>query len=568
MPFFDACKGKILSEDYRDFIVSDSARSLFAEQEGETICQVATDFIYEMQYVYKTVADPVNLENYGYNEIPKCYTLLGTETLQQAGILQVQGYPGLELMGAGVMVGFIDTGIDYTNAVFRNLDGSTRILGIWDQTIQSGDAPEGFFYGTEYTREAINTALLSEDPKSIVPSRDSNGHGTFLASVTAGGASVENDFLGAAPETTIGVVKLKPAKRYLREYYHIREETECYQETDIMLAVQYLQALATKNNLPLVICLALGTNQGSHNGTSPLGGMLELLANMSNRAVVIGGGNEAGERHHFAGELRSLNDVTEVEVQVNSDVRGFCMELWTDIPNILAISILSPTGERIPRVPIRRGKTETYQFLLEGTIISIDYILLSENSNSELIYFRVDRPAEGIWTFIVEPVLLAEGTFHIWLPVKEFLDNDVFFLQSNPYNTLTEPSNIISGLTTAFYDGRDNSVAISSGRGYTRERRIKPDLAAPGVDVEGIVMNDRITNRSGSSVSTGITAGAVALLMEWILYSLERPSIDAMQIRNLLILGARKRPGEIYPNQEWGYGQLDLFHTFEVLRSI
>lgn len=552
MPFFDDCREKILSEDYRDFIVSTPFEAMPLEK-PEEMCEVGIDFFYQARYVSKELAEPVNLARYTYNEIPNCYTLLGTESLQQAGILQVQNYPGLELLGSGVMIGFVDTGIDYTRSVFRNLDGSTRIAGIWDQTIQEGTPPEGLFYGTEYTEEQLNEALRSENPRTVVPSVDTNGHGTRLASVTAGGADEETESLGAAPEATIGVVKLKPAKQYLRDYYLIKDGAECYQETDIMLGVKYLNRLAKKNNLPLVLCIALGTNQGSHNGTAPLDGLLELYANQPNRAVVIGGGNEAGARHHFLGVAENINDITEVEVRVGANVRGFCMELWTDIPNIMAVSILSPTGERIPKVPIRRGVTENYRFLLEGTTISMDYILLSENSNSELIFFRVTDPAEGIWKFNIEPVLLSEGVFHMWLPVTEFLDNEVFFLESNPDNTLTEPSNIISGVTAAFYNGNDNSVAISSGRGYTREGRIKPDLAAPG---------------SGSSAATGITAGAAALLMEWTLVSLGQQSIDAMQIRNLLILGAQQRPGEVYPNREWGYGRLDLFHTFEVIRSI
>lgn len=552
MPFLN-CKEKILSEDYRDFIVSTPARELFEEVSQEEKCILETDFFYQVLYVSKESAEPIGLERYTYNEIPNCYTLLSTETLQQAGILQVQNYPGLELMGNGVMVGFIDTGIDYTSPRFRNLDGTTRIAGLWDQTIQEGTAPEGFYYGTEYTSEQINEALRSANPETFVSSRDINGHGTRLAAVTVGSAEEETQSLGAAPEATIGVVKLKPAKQYLREYYLIKEGAECYQETDIMLGLRYLNQLAQSKNLPLVLCVALGTNQGSHDGTAPLDGSLELYANQSNRAVVIGGGNEAGARHHFLGVAENINDVTEVEVRVGENVPGFCMELWTDIPNIMAVSILSPTGEQIPKVPIRRGVTETYQFLLEGTSISLDYVLLSENSSSELIFFRVETPAEGIWKFYIEPVLLSEGIFHIWLPITEFLENEVFFLESNPDNTLTEPSNIISGVTSAYYNGEDNSVAISSGRGYTREGRIKPDLATPG---------------RSSSEAIGITAGAAALLMEWILYSLGQQSIDAMQIRNLLILGAQQRPGEDYPNREWGYGRLDLFHTFEVIRSI
>ena len=189
------------------------------------------------------------------------------ETLNQAGILPVQNYPTLQLKGQGVLIGFLDSGIDYTSRLFRNLDGSTRIAAIWDQTIQSGTPPQGFAYGTEYTRETINAALSSEDPASLVPSVDDTGHGSFVASLAAGGADISEQFLGAAPECTIAMVKLKTAKQYLKEYYCIASDAVCYQETDLLLGVKYLNDLASALDLPLVMCITVGTNMGGHVGT-------------------------------------------------------------------------------------------------------------------------------------------------------------------------------------------------------------------------------------------------------------------------------------------------------------
>lgn len=102
--------------------------------------------------------------------VPKCYTTLDMAAIQQAGIAAVQNIPGLELSGEGVLVGIIDTGINYLDPIFRNLDGSTRIQRIWDQEEQSGTAPRGIGYGSEYTKEQINQAILSENPKETVPS--------------------------------------------------------------------------------------------------------------------------------------------------------------------------------------------------------------------------------------------------------------------------------------------------------------------------------------------------------------------------------------------------------------
>lgn len=561
------CRMRILSEEYRDFIYEETRPDFLRGIAEEALCEQEIGFRYHALYIDKVFADPVTLGRFTYRSIPNCYSLIDTGALNQAGILAIQNYPTLELLGDGVMLGFIDTGIDYTNEIFRNIDGSTRIAGIWDQTVQEGAPPEGFLYGTEYTGEVIDEALRLENPFERVPSRDTNGHGTFVASVAAGGADVENRFLGAAPQSAIGVVKLKEAKQYLKDFYQIGGENPCYQENDIMLGLKYLEELARKNNMPLVFCISLGTNTGDHNGSSPLSVLLTWYAETANRAVVIGGGNEANMRHHYFGALEAGNDGETVEISVGEGVSGFMMELWTDIPNVFAISIISPGGERIPFVPIRQGNNLETSFVFERTTISLDYRVFVEKTDSELVFLRFRQPSQGIWRLVVEPVQLADGAFHIWLPMKEFLSGEVYFLRSNPDNTITEPGNSFRTMTVSYYNGTNNSIAIDSGRGYTRSGRIKPDFAAPGVDVTGLAGRGRFAGRTGSSIGAGIAAGAAALLFEWLYYQLGRDDIDSVQIKNMLILGTERKEGVSYPNREWGYGSMNLYRTFNELRT-
>ena len=567
MPELEVCREHVLSNDYRDFIVSQLDAEEFTPIITEDTCQQEMEFIYKVIHVEKTMADPISLDRYSYNSIPKCFTLLDMEAMNQAGILQVQNYPTLNLQGTNVMIGFVDTGIDYQNPIFRNLDGSTRIAGIWDQTIQEGMPPEGFLYGAEYRKPQIDEALRLEDPFEMVPTRDEISHGTFLASIAAGSANVENQFIGAAPDATIAVVKLKQAKQYLKDFYQIFTDTPCYQETDIMLGLKYLNQLAEELNLPLVICIALGTNQGSHSAISPLSGLLEVYSNLSKRAIVIGGGNEANQRHHFLGKLENVNDRKEVEIRVANGVSGFCMELWTENPNIMSVTVVSPSGGSTSKLPIRSNETQEYRFIFEGTRITINYKLFLERSNAELVFFRLEGVTEGIWKVLVEPVQVAEGIFHIWLPMTEFLQNEVYFLESNPDYTITEPGSTITGMTVGFYNGADNSIAISSGRGYTRGGIIKPNFVAPGVNVTGATTRNQFAKRSGSSIAAGITAGACALLLEWIVYQLEEAA-DSIQIRNLLTLGTERTLNEVYPNRAWGYGRLNLYGTFDELRRL
>ena len=176
----ETCRDKILSEDYWDFLIPNFRMDDLDQVPPEWSCYQEMDFGYRAVYIDNSILPPLTIREYWYNSIPNCYALLDMETLNIAGISAVQNYPTLQLMGSNVMIGFLDTGIDYRNPVFTNIDGSTRIAGIWDQTIQDGTPPEGLDYGSEYTEDRINEALRSENPLDIVPSMDMNGHGTFL----------------------------------------------------------------------------------------------------------------------------------------------------------------------------------------------------------------------------------------------------------------------------------------------------------------------------------------------------------------------------------------------------
>lgn len=564
----ETCRQHILSEDYRDFIGNHVRTPFFESIMREGQCEQDAGFDYKCFYLPAELAGPVTLSRFSYNSIPKCFTPTSMETLNQTGILPVQNYPTLQLKGEGVLIGFLDSGIDYTNQVFRNIDGSTRIAAIWDQTVQSGSPPEGFAYGTEFTEKQINEALNEENPLAVVPSSDDTGHGTYTASLAAGSGNPQEQFLGAAPEASIAVVKLKQAKQYLRDYYFIPADAVCYQETDLMLGLKYLNDLADSLSLPLVVCITVGSNMGGHIGTLPFSYLIEGYSTKANHITVIGTGNEADKRHHYFNTIADMADRKSVEIRVEENVSGFSLELWTDIPNILSISILSPSGENTSRIPFRAGASSEVSFLFERTKVSIDYRLLVEKSTSELVFFRFDAPAPGIWKIIIEPLALADGQFHMWLPVTEFLSGEVYFLEPDPYYTLTNPAAADSPIVVSYYNGNTDALSQSSGRGYTRSRRIKPDIAAPGVDVPGALPGGSFTVRTGASAAAAVTAGAIALMLEWLLNYENVPGIDSYQIKSLLILGAVRPKTMEYPNREWGYGQLNLYNTFETIRQL
>lgn len=143
----------------------------------------------------------------GASFISSATVVLGTldrPNLESAGITQVQQQPYLNLSGRGVLIGIVDTGINYTQDIFRYEDGTSKIQFIYDQTI-IGKPPEGFYLGTDYTNAQINEALNAENPYDIVPHQDTSGHGTFLASIAAGREL--NGYIGAAPDAELIIVK-------------------------------------------------------------------------------------------------------------------------------------------------------------------------------------------------------------------------------------------------------------------------------------------------------------------------------------------------------------------------
>lgn len=559
------CRDMIVSEDYMsillDYIPGEEERS------GDWYCYRQIDGALGVYYMDIARALPLSPANYLYRYIPQLYGLGGFPAmggrefdpapLEISGIL-AQQRPPLELTGRSVVMAFLDTGISYENPVFRFSDGSSRILAIWDQTDQGGKAPEGIGYGSEYTREQINEALLSENPRSIVPQRDENGHGTAVASVAAGSRLEEGAaFAGAAPDADIVVVKLRPAKRYLRDFYQIAEGVPAYSTDDIMFAVKYVQRFAVPLYQPLVVCLGIGTSLGSHTGGSLLSEYLQSVASRVSHAVVIGGGNEGNTAGHFRSVLEE--EETKAEIRVGENVRGFTAELWGTLPAVFRISVRSPGGELIPETDFRLGASVDYTFVYEKTRVQIDYMPNEINTGNELILLRFTLPSPGVWTIGVRGIRSLSGSiFDLWLLPKQFLDGEVSFLAPDPDVTLTMPSYTEDAVTVTSYNSGNGSFFFRSGRGFSRTGKIKPDLAAPGVGVSTV--NGPY---SGGSMAAALTAGAAAQLFQWCVYENNYRRISGRGIRGFLSRGAREERLEEYPSRLWGYGRLDMRRTFD-----
>lgn len=556
----------ILSEEYADVIVP--YFPCFLNQYREQGAQVFNEYYGMIHYPLSERSFAAFFEEgFFYTTVPKLYTLLDTVNLDVAGITQVQNQPVLKLTGQDIILGFIDTGIDYTHPAFRRSDGSSRIYGLWDQTVQTGTPPYDLEYGSVYTRQEINQALALEDPYSLVPSQDEIGHGTALAGIAAGTALPENDFAGAAPQAMIAAVKLKPAKEYLKSFFYVTGDAPAYQMTDIMAGIRYLIRLSEELLKPLVICLGLGTSQGAHSGDSPLDSMLSVTNQFRGIIGVSAAGNEAGRAHHYYGTALNSTEYNAVEILVKEGTRGFCAELWGQPPEVYAVGFESPLGEVVQKIPPRLSYSENISFILENTKIFVSSEIIQTVSGSQLIFIRFTDPTPGSWKIRVYTGNYNSGSYHIWLPITGFSNPDVTFLEPNPDTTITSPGTSLSVITTAAYNAYNNSLYLNSSRGYTRTGQIKPDIAAPGVNVFAPAPRQRYTTITGTSAAAAITAGASALVMEWGMNRTPSRIFNSEEMKSLFIRGAQRRGDNLYPNREWGYGLLDVYQVFVSLSS-
>jgi subtilisin family serine protease len=557
---------RIISNDFADLLIAYSGdRSVFNQFQDATVHII--NFFQAVVHVPVTQITDETVQKLGYSVMPSLFGLISQASLEASGVTRIRNIPNFNLRGQGVLIGLFDTGIDYTNPIFQNADKTTKIAALWDQTISTGPYPAGRFYGTEYTREQINTALQSENPLEVLPTRDENGHGTMLAGIAAGNEVPGSDFYGVAPDAELIVVKLKPAKPYLKQFFRIPEEALCYQENDILFALDYLTETATRLNRPLVICVALGTSQGAHDGRGTLSSFLSLQAEHVGTAIVIAAGNEGNARRHYRGSVDQTTGYDTVELNVGENEPGFSMELWGDSPNVFSIDILSPSGEYIPRISARLDEFRVISFIFERTIINLDYQMTESQSGDQLILLRFSNPAPGIWRLRVYSRGEGAPGFNIWLPMSGFISDETYFIRSDPYTTILSLGNARTPITVTAYNIVDDSLYQNASRGFTRIGVIKPEIAAPGVAIVSPTVDQGFAEVTGTSASAAHAAGIAAMLLEWGIVKGNYTNMSTVDMKVFLIRGARRELDIIYPNRDWGYGILDIFNVFDAIRT-
>ncbi|NFU15429.1 peptidase S8 and S53 subtilisin kexin sedolisin, partial [Clostridium sporogenes] len=483
-------------------------------------------------------------------------------------ILAIKKNPYLNLTGKGVLVGIVDTGIDYLNNEFIREDGTSRVAAIWDQTIQD-IKDESVYLGNIYSNEEINKAINAyegnEDPYAIVPSKDEIGHGTEMAGII-GARGYNGDFQGVANDCEFVIVKLLESLNFQKILQSNNVKyTPVYNSSEIVAGIEYLKNFSVKMNKPMVIYLGVGTTEGSHDGNNLISKYLTSIASVRGIALVAGVGNEGAAEGHASGVIKNIGEIDTMELNIPREMRNFSFQIWVKRPNKMSLNVISPTGEESSFIQAKRNKREEINFVFSNTKLKINYYMPEDFSGHEVIQVIFKDINPGIWKFALRGDYISDGEYNAWLQPVITLPENIKFLEPDPFSTLTIPSTARKVVTVAYHGLVNESLIATSGKGFNTNGLINPDISTVGINILTTKALGETTLVSGSSAATAVIAGGCALLLQWGIIDGNDTTMYSTKIRSYLIYGAYRKPELTYPNRESGYGSFDLLGTFNVI---
>lgn len=483
----------------------------------------------------------IELEGLQYIELPKILYTSAYDSNRASCIPSV--WNNYNLTGEGILVGFLDTGIDYTHNAFKDDEGNTRIEYIYDLE-----------NGVVYDKNKINEALKSEDPFSIVPEIDLSGHGTHVAGIACAGGNINFDNYGVAYKSSIAMVKIT-GENSLRAAL----------STQLMRGLKFLMDKSNEINKPLVVNISLSTNDGSHNGSSLLEKYIQTFTQLQKAVIVVAAGNEGNSAHHVGGKMKKEEDL---DLNIGDGEKGIILDFFKPVLVDVSVEVISPTG--ISTGPM--GLSESYKERFVGREKIVVYSTGPkpfdiQGQTTISILPLGDTITSGGWRIIVRKLNNYEGYFDVWLPIAEGLNERTRFLQPSVYNTLGIPATVEGVISVGSYNFLNNNLSAFSGRGVVRpEWLIKPDLVAPGENILSTVEKQGFDTKSGTSMAAPQVSGICALLFEWGIIRNNDPFLYGERIKYYLIKGAKRTIfGEAYPNPDLGYGFVCLDRTMELL---
>ncbi|MDM0644866.1 S8 family peptidase [Clostridium perfringens] len=483
----------------------------------------------------------IELEGLQYIELPKILYTSAYDSNRASCIPSV--WNNYNLTGEGILVGFLDTGIDYTHNAFKDDEGNTRIEYIYDLE-----------NGVVYDKNKINEALKSEDPFSIVPEIDLSGHGTHVAGIACAGGNINFDNYGVAYKSSIAMVKIT-GENSLRAAL----------STQLMRGLKFLMDKSNEINKPLVVNISLSTNDGSHNGSSLLAKYIQTFTQLQKAVIVVAAGNEGNSAHHVGGKMKKEEDL---DLNIGDGEKGIILDFFKPVLVDVSVEVISPTG--ISTGPMELSESYKERFVGREKIVVYStgpkpFDIQGQTTIS--ILPLGDTITSGGWRIIVRKLNNYEGYFDVWLPIAEGLNERTRFLQPSVYNTLGIPATVEGVISVGSYNFLNNNLSAFSGRGVVRpEWLIKPDLVAPGENILSTVEEQGFDTKSGTSMAAPQVSGICALLFEWGIIRNNDPFLYGERIKYYLIKGAKRTIfGEAYPNPDLGYGFVCLDRTMELL---
>ena len=454
------------------------------------------------------------------------------------------------LSGRGVLISVIDSGIDFTHPEFMT-DNRTRIYQIWDQTVDySPENKNEYGLGRIYNSGDIDEAIASGQNSQKLAA-DNTGHGTEVTAIACGSQT------GVARDAGILVVKtgsdkLGPNPNTL----------------GLILGIDYSIRTSIRTGMPVVINISFGNNYGSHEGNSLLENYIDDVSRLARCSIVTGTGNDGITGRSFQGMLGNVSH-SYIDFLVSEYVTSFNIQIWKNYQDIFDLVLTGPNGENVLYVS-ETGRIASGSYY--DTKADAIYGEPNPYNQSQEIYINIYSSRyinSGIWRIILYPKRILDGKFHIYLPVASSTSGNVQFISPVEFGTLTIPSTAGNIISVAAYNAHTDDFAYFSGRGYTADNRIKPDLAAPGTDIYTAYPGGGYIFVSGTSFAAPFVSGACAMLMEWGLTDGNDIFMYGDKLKAALIRGARALPvTNDYPNPYIGWGALCVRNTLAKLSGL
>ncbi len=555
--------------------------------------------IFTVKVPINSIGTLVKNDHIFFIQMPQEVTAQTDESLTEINAIQTrQQY---NVSGEGVIIGVVDTGIDWRHMDFRNADGSTRIKVMLDFSDPGDSNGDGFldgpdqYGGTLYTEQEINDAL---NGTGTVNESDVVGHGTHVAGCAAGNGQATGNgipsgtYVGVAPEAELIIVKGTRVNG-----------SNSFNEWDYINGMAFIDSVATAMGKPYVINLSLGGSSGPHDGKGLGEQAIDNLVGpgILGKAVVVSAGNEGGKAIHTSGTFSGGTTNIETKFDVSSytpnpsNVDDYIQfDGWYKSLFNYSVQVITPDGDTYG--PVSSGHDSGFD-----TDDGVIYISNAKGGPSSLNgdkyiliqiydYYSSKPPKNGEWKI---KVFGSAGRFDLWLGgasmTVAFTTNvDYTMIAGTPgtaFNAITVGSYVTKSRWTDL-DGNSlyvpglnvNEISSFSSPGPTRDGRTKPDICAPGEKIASsysvtappsgsysifnsgsndypnayICEDNKHAITQGTSMAAPHVAGLVALMFE------QYPNRDAIQVRSSLTETARNDSytGTV-PNDTWGYGKID-----------